>query len=252
MREIHHRLPRGYGDVITTFTYYFQIAYVAKSPIHLHLRSSGARCIDNKNGENEIDRAQALFDMFDTSDIDVKLTFHEDDNYHIESCHFGIIRSSSTLRTFWKTKDSPTDNKDTVVVWLPNKLPPNKLNKKNHMNLSDWDKVVDWCDSQYNVKLIDYDTPIADVIESIRTCHFCIGYEGIGQFVSKQFFKPILTFARVNGPALNHGGRWGDVCTDKAFDPLNVSPIDTMIKKQQELINAEQKELNLMYEHRIF
>jgi len=252
MREVHHRLPRGYGDVITTFTYYFQVAYVANSTIHLHLRSSGAKCVDGNNSENEIDRAKALFDMFDTSDVDIELNFHEDDNYDIESCHFGLIRSTSSLRTFWKTKDSPVDNNDNVVVWLPNKLPPNKLNKKNHINLADWNKIVDWCNAQYNVTLIDYDTPIMDVIESIRTCHFCVGYEGIGQFISKQFFKPILTFAKFNGPALNHGGRWGDVYTNNKFDPLIIPTIDTMIKKQQEQIIAEQKELELMYEYRIF
>jgi hypothetical protein len=252
VREVNHRLPRGYGDVITTLTYYFQASYVANSPIQINLRSVYADAIDRNNAESAGDRARAIFDMFDTSFIDVDLKIYQDSQYDIDEWHYGPIRSSTPFRTFWMTKEKSIDDNKTVAVWLPNKLPKDKIDKKQHMSVEQWNRLVSWCDSQYDVKFIDYDTPIENVIEWIRTCHFCAGYEGIGQFISKQFFKPILTFSKYKGPALNHGGTWSEVYTSRIFDHRYLKSIDTMIDEQQKEIRYVQERLQEMYDYKIF
>lgn len=59
--------------------------------------------------------------------------------------------------------------------------------------VDDWDTIVSWIEGKgYIVNEITYRTPVADVIESIRTCSFGIGYDGLIHQLFKFFWKPLI------------------------------------------------------------
>jgi hypothetical protein len=139
--------------------------------------------------------------------------------------------------TLWKTKIAPIET-DTIVIWHPlNNV--DDLSKdpgtayKSPLDFKSWEKIIWEVESQYKIEFIDYRMPIHEVFERISKAKMCIGYEGIGQLISKNFWKPCITYTQQPELSKITGGPW-IMCDDK-YNPL-IKNLDAIIEKQNTLI----------------
>jgi hypothetical protein len=86
--------------------------------------------------------------------------------------------------------------------------------------------------SEARIEYVSYREPIHTTFEKIRTASICIGYEGIGQLIAKNYYKPMITFSRGNISKYTTG-EWG-VITDKLDDRL--LNIEQEITRQNDII----------------
>jgi hypothetical protein len=82
------------------------------------------------------------------------------------------------------------------------------------------------------IQYVSYRDPIHVTFEKIRTASICIGYEGIGQLIAKNYFKPTITFSR-GTISQSTTGEWG-VVTDSLDD--RVINIEKQIEEQKRMI----------------
>jgi hypothetical protein len=116
--------------------------------------------------------------------------------------------------TTWKTAKQPYDG-NYIAVWNYNKNVDNHQNdprrrwKKpvDHDSLSKYFRYVSAL-SGMEVVEINYRLPMDECFDIIRGASFCIGYEGIGNLISKNYFKPIIVFSQPNGVVTNTSGPW--------------------------------------------
>lgn len=82
------------------------------------------------------------------------------------------------------------------------------------------------------IEFVSYRDPIRNTFERIRTASVCIGYEGIGQLIAKNYYKPTITFSRGNISKCTTG-EWG-LLTDTLDDRL--LNLEQEILRQSKLI----------------
>jgi len=125
-----------------------------------------------------------------------------------------------------------SDDHGYICCWhTKNNLYP-VLNWKNPIGD---DNIIKFAESlKLPVKYIDYAMNTKDVIDTVRHAKICIGYEGIGQYVSQTFMKPLITFSKKPSLSKYTGGPWSMV-TNKVSSSM--FDIDKIVNEQQEKID---------------
>lgn len=124
------------------------------------------------------------------------------------------------------TVDEP-EVTDTIAVWHPM---DNVDLKRQVLSNDDWEAMFKLLKTKgENLVFLSYRDPIDHVFETIRKAKLCIGYEGIGQLIAKNYYKPLITFTDNNVLSKITGGCWSHV-TDTV--DYSIIAIDETIKKQ--------------------
>jgi hypothetical protein len=141
--------------------------------------------------------------------------------------------------TTWKMKEEPRDD-GHVAIWMPK---TNKTRFNRHI-VRHWKEPIkdSTLDSYHNYlrkegkKLIqiDYRMPVDEVFDIIRTASYCIGHDGIGNVISKNYFKPIVVFSKQISFSKTIAGPWAYVTRSMTNDLWNV---DELIDTQKEIID---------------
>lgn len=183
--------------------------------------------------ESVLDRTHFIIDQFD-GDVLVTHNIKNKREYRFK----GREDEFKWYGTIAPTVKQP-EVTDTVVVWHP-------LNNKDKLHMNWGTQYKDTLDSKKwstlfslledeNVVQVSYRDPIEYVFESIRKAKLCIGYEGIGQVIAKNFWKPLITFSDFEMLSKITGGPWSHV-TPRLDN--SVMDINETIEKQLELIDA--------------
>lgn len=127
---------------------------------------------------------------------------------------------------------------DTIVVWHP-------LNNKDKLCLDwgtqykdtltsqEWQTLFNLLEDETVVQ-VSYRDPIEHVFESIRKAKLCIGYEGIGQVIAKNYWKPLITFSDRPELSTITGGPWS-----------HITPrLDNSIMNLEETIENQLRQIN--------
>jgi hypothetical protein len=90
---------------------------------------------------------------------------------------------------------------------------------------------------------VGYRDKVSDVLEHIRTSTLCIGYEGIGNVIARQHWKPLITFSSQRAMSNITSGPWAKITPrfSRVFDDLYAE-----MTSQQNLIEYWKKD----YENR--
>lgn len=99
----------------------------------------------------------------------------------------------------------PTRKK--VVFWRPmfnREIPSGGKSWKMSFTLSDWEKILIVLRGQgYDLVELTYRTPASEAFYHIRTCAFCIFYDGMWQYLARNLAKPVITLGK-NGVCQLH------------------------------------------------
>lgn len=194
MFKIDWKSGYGYGDFVTGLGYAHNAS--VKYDMQVDLTFHWNHCIDHKetvhDPETIVERMYSVLDILKPHD-GVNINHRMDSEL---GCRFiNNLEEFNPLHGLWHTR-LQTESTNNVVLWTSrhNTTFPGVMKDPA---VNDWDTIVSWIeDKGYNVREVTYRTPVADVIESIRTCSFGIGYDGLVHQLFKFFWKPLIVVCR--------------------------------------------------------
>ena len=151
--------------------------------------------------ETIIERADYLHNFYyDKDAVRMNHLFNTDDKELQRIRHRGFQRRRSPtavlegLPSWVFRKDiwcEPVENK--VVFWRPlfNKDIPRGW--KRIFTNDHWDKIIHLLEMKgFDLVELTYRTPVREALYHIRTCRFCILYDGMWQYIAKNLCKPVI------------------------------------------------------------
>lgn len=188
---------------------------------------------DANDPESIIERVNYIISSFKgTQELSIKHEVIEGKAHRFEN----RWKSNQWWATMWDTEIQPVDD-GSIVVWHPfNNV--DDLRKegsgtayKSPMSRYTWSKVTHALEmSGRRIEYVNYRMPIHEVFDKISKAHLCVGYEGIGQLISKSFWKPLITYS--NQKKLSHvtGGPWSLI--DNKYNENVLHDIPSVVDKQ--------------------
>lgn len=152
--------------------------------------------------ETIIERADYLHNFYyDKSSVRINHIFNSKDREIVKLRHRGFQRERGPTATLdgipsWLFRkdvwcDKPNPNK--VVFWRPlfNKEEPPTW--KRAFTEEDWDKIISILQmNDFELVELTYRTPVREALYHIRTCRFCVFYDGMWQYIAKNLCKPVI------------------------------------------------------------
>ena len=84
-----------------------------------------------------------------------------------------------------------------VVFWRPlfnKEIPSGKKKWKSSFTNDDWNKTLDiLIRNGFSLTELTYRTPVSEALYHIRTCRFCIFYDGMWQYLARNLCKPAIS-----------------------------------------------------------
>lgn len=159
--------------------------------------------------ETIIERCDYLHNFYyDKDSVKINHIFNSNDEGIMKLRHRGFQRASGPLKvldgipswiyrpSLWLNK--PVDEKK-VVFWRPlfNAEPPQGW--KRQFSTKDWEKTIDILESKgFRMQELTYRTPVSEALYHIRTCRFCIFYDGMWQYIARNMCKPVISVGNSN------------------------------------------------------
>ena len=97
-----------------------------------------------------------------------------------------------------------------VCFWRPFSNAETPYGWKMAFKEKDWDRIIRILEDRgFEMVELTYRTPVREVLYHIRTCRFCIFYDGMWQYIAKNCMKPVITLGN-SGITLVHSpqGVW--------------------------------------------
>lgn len=100
----------------------------------------------------------------------------------------------------WSDRIDSTPIPFKVTLWRPTfNGHQNVENGKMPWDITEWEQLILALEVLgYSVQEIDYRTPIREVFYHLRTADLCIAYEGMWNYVAKNFYKPTIVIGAVS------------------------------------------------------
>lgn len=190
MLHIDWRSGFGYGDFVTGLGYAHNASIKYQTPVNInfHWNHSKDYKETDQDPETIVDRMHYVYGtMRQLDSVQVNVVTDSNPDYRFIN-NFGEF---NPLHGLWHTSmDLEVTN--LVVMWRSKYNTYFPGTKKDPVS-DRWDEIVQWLQQQgYDVREVTYRTPIAEVMELIRTCQFGIGYDGMIHQLFKYIWKPIV------------------------------------------------------------
>jgi hypothetical protein len=60
--------------------------------------------------------------------------------------------------------------------------------------VKEWERIIQFLELKgYDLVELSYRTPVSEALYHIRTCSFCIFYDGMWQYLARNLCKPVIT-----------------------------------------------------------
>lgn len=190
MLEIDWKSGYGYGDFVTGLGY----AHNASIRYEMNVNLTFHWTHDINHKETPLDPETIVERMYCVLDILEPLssvTINHKMNSELGCRFINNLEEFNPLHGLWHT-NLRMEYTNNVVLWT-SKHNTTYPGVSKDPALEDWSAIVKWIeDKGYVVKEVTYRTPVAEVIELIRTCSFGIGYDGLVHQLFKFFWKPLI------------------------------------------------------------
>lgn len=254
----------GYGDVAGAIANACWHAHMKGSPVNLHMFWHTDRKFyppSNKyhpdDPESVLERVEIIKQMFigheNVNLIHRDYTWEgEDEQYRPKFKH--RWKEGQWYGTVWDT-NVETSDQGYICVWHPlNNV--EQVVKDPHTCYKDplsmnntWQELFDKLKG-YDVRYVSYRDPIQQTLDTIAGAKLCIGYEGMGQVLAKNMWKPMVTFSMLSQVSYITSGPWVQI-DDKPGRWLK--DIDGLVARQHRGIKECQRrfeELKNEFRHR--
>lgn len=162
--------------------------------------------------------------------------------------------------TLWDHKFEMHDG-GYICVWIPSHnvddltdefgtrykdpLSAVRVNRDDPSN--QWPTLISSLEKQGAVKYIHYRMPVEEVFKTVAGASICYGYEGIGQVIAKNMWKPMVTYSDLTSVSSRTGAPWQTINHRVTDDDVNV---DWMIDLQKKMIGECRNNYKWHREHK--
>lgn len=191
------------------------------------------------DSETILERVEFIMEQF-VGNIPIRHEHRKGNNDPVKRVRFINRKNAKDWKeTQWKTKLQPEDH-GYVCAWV-------SINNKDKLSESPLtafkDPVCGYKIKEHlsnldrEVRYIDYRMPVEQAFETIRNSSYCIGYEGIGQVIAKNYWKPMITFSEGSVSEVN-SGPWGYITKVLPENTTNINyTFETIIEIQKDMID---------------
>ncbi len=243
----------GYGDIIQSIFYaekiskmtgkYCKIVYVTLPEIRGHQLHSSATKEVVLTYEDEKRIVQNVVDEYNISEkvricvVKVPIKKHSILKFNFTP----MIRPQRILagNHFFGSPTlepkRPSEDKGYIAVWTTEHNLTPVEERRDPIGWEGMNKYISQLERIYKIKRISYRDSGEKIFNTISGAKLCIGYQGIGNLISKTFHKPIIVFSKNEYIGRTVSGHWAiivDEFTDYLLD------IEKIVRMQNELIGT--------------
>lgn len=216
--EIGWRGTIGVGDILYGLNCAHSLAHMFNHPIKMNVfwTHDENYIYHYEDPETIIQRSHYLHSMYHRqSEVTVNHIFNSTDQ-EIEKLRwrgFGHIKDQQRVITFghWPFRKDLYQQgiPKKVVYWRPTfnrEIPSGGKKWKMTFTVGEWERIIHFLELKgYDLVELGYRTPVSEALYHIRTASFCIFYDGMWQYISRNLCKPVITLggssiAKVHSP----------------------------------------------------
>ncbi len=215
--EIDWRGTIGVGDILYGLNAAHALSKMYDHPIKMNVfwEHDEDYVYHYEDPETIIERSNILEGMYHNShNVTVNHIFNSTD-IEIKKLRwrgFGHQRHPQKVLTFhhWLfRKELFQRSQNKVVFWRPTfnrEIPSGGKKWKMTFSVKEWERIIMFLELKgYELVELSYRTPVREAIYHISTSKFCIFYDGMWQYIARNFCKPVITLggssiAKVHSP----------------------------------------------------
>lgn len=200
MIDIQWKGKIGYGDIVSPICYAHNVSYKLKTPVHLTFRWStkpGDK-IHPSDPETLWERASYIHTLCYRQGTDVTLTHKFENPLDINHTNYDWdVVGKDQFHNHWFPKQPNVGNSNLIVV---NSTQGNfKSLKEYGKSWKDpvaeyWPDVIQQLTERYEVVVVDYRTPMSDMIKLLIRSKGFVGYHGTAAWPAKFMKVPSILF----------------------------------------------------------
>lgn len=201
MIDIQWKGKIGYGDIVSPVCYAHNLSFKLKTEVNLTFRwqNGSSHKIHRTDPETLWERADYIAAMCEERDtvVNIEHRFHDPLNINHTNYDWTIV-GKDVYHNYWRPKVFNQLESKTIVV---NSTDGNTTSLKTYGKpwkdpiARQWGRVVDTLSKQYNVVVVDYRTPINELVALLQTAKGFVGYHGTAAWVAKFTHTPSILFA---------------------------------------------------------
>lgn len=202
MIDIQWKGKIGYGDIVSPICYAHNVSYKLRVPVHLTFRWDHGydHKIDPSDPEPLWQRA-SFIDMLcekEGTDVVVRHKFNSPLKINHSNYDWEVLRKDR-LHNYWYPAPKPHDKDANLIVinsTVGNKVSLQDYGKPWKDPIADkWEYVTDLIKQRYRVEIVDYRTPIRELVFLLKRAKGFVGYHGTAAWVAKFLHTPSVIFA---------------------------------------------------------
>ncbi|MBT5286150.1 MAG: hypothetical protein HOL29_09310 [Euryarchaeota archaeon] len=215
--EIDWRGTIGVGDILYGLNAAHALSKMYDHPIKMNVfwEHDEDYVYHYEDPETIIERTHILEGMYHNAhNVTVNHIFNSTDE-EIKKLRwrgFGHQRHQQKVLTFhhWLfRKELFQRSRNKVVFWRPTfnrEIPSGGKKWKMTFSVKEWERIIMFLELKgYELVELSYRTPVREAIYHISTSKFCIFYDGMWQYIARNFCKPVITLggssiAKVHSP----------------------------------------------------
>jgi hypothetical protein len=199
----------GVGDILFGLNTVHMLCHLSGRDhlqINVHWDHNSSHLHHYEDPETIVDRCDYLHNFYYNKDaIKINHCFDSYDKELWEIRHRGFQRKAGPTKVldgicnwiydpkYWP--DTVDDNK--VVFWRPLFNAESPPSWKRSFGTKDWEQIIKTLeDKGYNLVELTYRTPVREAFYHIKTCRFAIYYDGMWQYICKNFMKPVIVLGK--------------------------------------------------------
>ena len=205
MIDIQWKGKIGYGDIVSPICYAHNISHKLQVPVNLTFRwqHNVTHKIHPRDPETLWERA-AFIERQCYKGLTRVVVIHKFENpLDINHTNYDWnVVGGDPFHNYWFPKEPNKRTKDLIVV---NSTEQNVVSLKEYgKSWKDpaagcWPEIISILKKQYAVEVVDYRTPIKDLIEMLRVAKGFVGYHGTAAWPAKFMHVPSILFANGGG-----------------------------------------------------
>lgn len=209
--EVDWRGTIGVGDSLYGLNCAYALSHLHDKPIRMnfHWKHEESYNYHFEDPETIVERTDYFHNFYHERDrVSITHTFNSRDTelQELRWRGFGHKDNPQKVLTFhhWIFRpemfDDATPNK--VVFWRPTfnrEIPSGGKKWKMTFSVKEWERIIQFLELKgYDMVELTYRTPASEAMYHIRTCSFCIFYDGMWQYIARNLCKPVISLGGNN------------------------------------------------------
>lgn len=242
MLDIQWKGKIGYGDIVSPICYAHNVSYKLKTKVSLTFRWHHGfdEKVHRSDPETLWERALYINSLCSKMGTDVGVYNRFESPLEVNHTNYDWdVLAKDTLHNYWfpTTKNKPLTNIIVVNSTVNNVVSLAKYGKSWKDPVAErWKQVEEDLSKNYEVFVVDYRTPIADLINVLNVARGFVGYHGTAAWVAKFTHTPSLLFADL-GSLTRNAFPYASLHEGRELDHV-INDIERYIDKSRQRIES--------------